>query len=145
VFTKPGKASTFVGREKIVRISNLSGWVWQSSISSVGREESLVKRLRIDHSRFTHGQLLRGKPASVCTSCRRPSIPSCLYPMTRNSTPFILTVSCAKYLDPETYQCSGICQQCRARKLLLLYTLNNSFNFNFSFLLILLELFLGIF
>jgi hypothetical protein len=88
--------SILTGREKLWRISNLSRWVWQSSISSVGREESLVKRLRIDHSRSTHGQLLRGKRASVCTPCRRllilPYIPSCLHPMTRNSTPSILTV-----------------------------------------------------
>ena len=61
VFSKPGKSSIFTGRAKILRIPNLSVWVWQSSISSVGREESLVKRLRIDHNRFTHGQLLRGK------------------------------------------------------------------------------------
>jgi hypothetical protein len=96
VFSKLVMASIFIGREKILRISNLSGWVWQSSVSSVGREESLVKRLRIDHIRFTHGQLLRGKPAPVGTSCRRLLIlyyiPSTLHPMTRHSTSFILTV-----------------------------------------------------
>jgi hypothetical protein len=30
----------------------------------------MVKRLRIDHPLFTHGQLLRGEPASVCTCSR---------------------------------------------------------------------------
>jgi hypothetical protein len=46
--------------------------VWQSSFSVVRKEEFSLTRLRIGHTRLTHGHLLRGEAAPVCRNCDVP-------------------------------------------------------------------------
>jgi hypothetical protein len=40
--------------------------VWHCSISSIGKEEVLLAGFRIEHTRLTHGHLLRGDPTPLC-------------------------------------------------------------------------------
>jgi hypothetical protein len=46
--------------------------VWQSSFSVVRKEEFSLTRLRIGHTRLTHGHLLRGEEGPVCRNCGVP-------------------------------------------------------------------------
>ena len=42
---------------------------WLTSCRASRREETILTRLRIGHTRATHGYLLRGDPAPVCATC----------------------------------------------------------------------------
>jgi hypothetical protein len=42
---------------------------WGSSSRPVRRDEVVVARLRIGHTRLTHGHLLSGSPPPVCATC----------------------------------------------------------------------------
>ena len=42
---------------------------WKSSLRTCRREEVILTRLRIGHTRTTHGYLLRGDPPPLCPSC----------------------------------------------------------------------------
>jgi hypothetical protein len=46
--------------------------VWQSSTSVDRKEKVSLTRLRIGHTRLTHGHLLRGEAAPVCRNCGVP-------------------------------------------------------------------------
>jgi hypothetical protein len=46
--------------------------VWQFSFSSIRKEEVLLARLRIGHTRLTHGHLLGGDAAPLCVLCGLP-------------------------------------------------------------------------
>jgi hypothetical protein len=46
--------------------------VWQPSFSIVRNKEVSLTRLRIGHSRLTHGHLLRGEAGPVCRNCGVP-------------------------------------------------------------------------
>ena len=45
---------------------------WKSSHNAVRSYEVLLNRLRIGHTRFTHGPLLRGEPYLECDDCDVP-------------------------------------------------------------------------
>ena len=45
---------------------------WHSSSLDVRKYEVLLTRLRIGHTRFTHGPLLRGDPYPECEDCNEP-------------------------------------------------------------------------
>ena len=45
---------------------------WDSSCDAVRKYEVLLTRLRIGHTRFTHGPLLRGEPYPECDDCDVP-------------------------------------------------------------------------
>jgi hypothetical protein len=42
---------------------------WRSSSCPVRRDEVVVTRLRICHTRLTHGHVLSGSPPPVCATC----------------------------------------------------------------------------
>jgi hypothetical protein len=46
--------------------------VWYCFISSIREEEVLLAGLRIEHTRLTHGHLLRGDPTPLCVHCGLP-------------------------------------------------------------------------
>jgi hypothetical protein len=46
--------------------------VWTSSFSSIRRDEVILTRLRMGHTRLTNGHLLRGVPAPLCFNCDVP-------------------------------------------------------------------------
>ncbi|XP_073973363.1 uncharacterized protein [Rhodnius prolixus] len=42
---------------------------WDSAYRSIRREEVVVARLRIGHTRLTHGYLMCGEPTPLCNAC----------------------------------------------------------------------------
>ena len=46
--------------------------VWPCFCRSIGREEVILSRLRIGHTRLTHTYLLKGEAQPMCIPCQRP-------------------------------------------------------------------------
>jgi hypothetical protein len=45
---------------------------WHSSVSALRREEVMLTRLQIGHTRLTHGYFLRGELAPFGNNCSHP-------------------------------------------------------------------------
>jgi hypothetical protein len=54
---------------KKLRVVKPSLKAWPFSNSSIRTDEAAVTRLRIGHTRFTHGHVLRGVTLPVCNQC----------------------------------------------------------------------------
>jgi hypothetical protein len=59
-------------QENRLRMVKPSVQVWQSSFGIVRKKEVSLTRLRIGHTRVTHGHLLPGEAAPVCRNCGVP-------------------------------------------------------------------------
>jgi hypothetical protein len=59
----------------------------QSSFRAVRKDEVTLTRPRMGHTRRTHGHLLRGRPAPVCTHCGVPLIVA------------LISVDCPRYTE----------------------------------------------
>jgi hypothetical protein len=55
-----------------LRVVKPSVRAWKSSCCYTRRDEVILNRLRIGHTRLTHGFLLRGEDAPMCAHCDSP-------------------------------------------------------------------------